>query len=155
MQDCSHMSMTIWMGSALRWHPHIWSMVDAFSLHPTPANSKLLALTNPWLDDRSTRNICCTNSSKHGERIIWSVYTGHLMQAHEEVEMLKLWLVTSFYSRTKRVLWKLAIVKELLTGVDGRVRAAVVQVSGSRNLLKRSTCIKHLIPIKVQSNVIR
>ena len=37
-------------------------------------------------------------------------------------------------------------------GVDGRVRATVVQVSGSRNLLKRS--IKHLIPIEVQSHVI-
>lgn len=45
---------------------------------------------------------------------------------------------------TKRVLWKLAIVKELITGIDGKVRAAVVQVADSRNLLKRS--IKHLYP---------
>ena len=67
---------------ALHWHPHIWSMVDAFSLHPTPANSKLLALTNPWLDDRGTRNICCTNSPKRGERIIWSVYASHMLQAN-------------------------------------------------------------------------
>ena len=42
---------------------------------------------------------------------------------------------------TKRVLWKLAIVKELLLGSDDRIRAAVVQVAGSRTLLKRS--IKH------------
>ena len=52
---------------------------------------------------------------------------------------------------TKRVLWKLAIVKELLPGYDDRIRAAVVQVAGSRNLFKRS--IKHLIPIEVRSNV--
>ena len=52
---------------------------------------------------------------------------------------------------TKRVLWKLAIVKEFLPGSDDRIRAAVVQVAGSKTLLKRS--IKHLIPIKVKSNV--
>ena len=52
---------------------------------------------------------------------------------------------------TKRVLWKLALVKELLPGLDGRIRAAVVQVAGSRNLLKRS--VKHLIPIEVRSNI--
>lgn len=51
---------------------------------------------------------------------------------------------------TKRVLWKLAIVKELLPGSDDRIRAAVVQVAGSKTLLKRS--IKHLIPIEVKSN---
>ena len=42
---------------------------------------------------------------------------------------------------TKRVLWKLAVVKELLPGSDDRTRAAVIQVAGSRTLLKRS--IKH------------
>ena len=42
-----------------------------------------------------------------------------------------------------RVLWKLAVVKELLLGSDDRIRAAVVQVAGSRTLLKRS--FKHLI----------
>ena len=52
---------------------------------------------------------------------------------------------------TKRVLWKLAIVKELLPGSDDRIRAAVVQVAGSKTLLKRS--IKHLIPIEVKLNV--
>ena len=52
---------------------------------------------------------------------------------------------------TKRVLWKLAIVKELLPEGDDRIRAAVVQVAGSRTLLKRS--IKHLIPIEVKSSV--
>ena len=49
-----------------------------------------------------------------------------------------------------RVLWKLAIVKELLLGSEERIKAAVVQVAGSRTLLKRS--FKHLIPIKVKSN---
>lgn len=53
---------------------------------------------------------------------------------------------------TKRVLWKLAIVKELLPGNDDRIRAAVVQVAGSRNLFKRS--IKHLIPIEVRLNIV-
>ena len=52
---------------------------------------------------------------------------------------------------TKRVLWKLALVRELLPGLDGRIRAAVVQVAGSRNLWKRS--VKHLIPIEVRSNI--
>ena len=52
---------------------------------------------------------------------------------------------------TKRVLWKLAVVKEFLPGSDDRIRAAVVQVAGSKTLLKRSN--KHLIPIKVKSNV--
>ena len=52
---------------------------------------------------------------------------------------------------TKRVLWKLAIVKQLLPGSDNRIRAAVVQVAGSKTLLERS--IKHLIPIEVKLNV--
>ena len=42
---------------------------------------------------------------------------------------------------TKRVLWKLAIVQELLPGSDDRIIAAVAQVAGLRTLLKRS--IKH------------
>lgn len=46
---------------------------------------------------------------------------------------------------TKRALWKLAIVKELLAGGDGQVRAAVVRVADTGNLLKRS--VKDLIPI--------
>lgn len=49
------------------------------------------------------------------------------------------------------MLWKLAIVKELLPERDDRIRAVVLQVAGSRNLLKRS--IRHLIPIEVKSNV--
>ena len=48
------------------------------------------------------------------------------------------------------MLWKLAIVKELLPGSDDRIRAAVVQVACSMTLLKRS--IKHLIPIDLKSN---
>ena len=42
-------------------------------------------------------------------------------------------------------------VKELLPGSDNRIRAAVVQVAGSKILLKRS--IKHLIAIEVKLNV--
>ena len=49
------------------------------------------------------------------------------------------------------MLWKLAIVKDLLPRSDNRFRAAVVQVAGSNTLLKRS--IKHLIPIEVKLNV--
>ncbi len=52
---------------------------------------------------------------------------------------------------TKRALWKLAIVTELLVGSDGQVRAAVVRVADTGNLLKRS--VKHLIPIEVKANV--
>ena len=55
------------------------------------------------------------------------------------------------WTRPKRVLWKLAIVKELLPGSDDRIRAAVAQVAGSRTLLIRS--IKHSIPIEVRSSV--
>ena len=39
--------------------------------------------------------------------------------------------------------------KGIVTRNDDRIRAAVVQVAGSRTLLKRS--FKHLIPIKVKS----
>ena len=52
---------------------------------------------------------------------------------------------------TKRVLWKLGIVKELLPGSDGQVRVAIVRVVDTVNLLKRS--VKHLIPIEVKVNV--
>ena len=34
----------------------------------------------------------------------------------------------------KRALWKLAIVKELLPWSDDRIRAAVIQVEGSKTL---------------------
>ena len=42
-------------------------------------------------------------------------------------------------------------MKELLAGSDGQVRAAVVRVADTGNLLKRS--VKHLIPIEVKANV--
>ena len=54
--------------------------------------------------------------------------------------------------RTKRLFWKLAKVEELLTGKDGKIRAAVVRVStpkGTTQLLRRS--VKHLFPIEVPS----
>ena len=43
------------------------------------------------------------------------------------------------------------IVKELLAGSDGQVRAAVVLVADTGNLLRRS--VKHLIPIEVKANI--
>ena len=52
---------------------------------------------------------------------------------------------------TKRLFWRLAIVQELLTGDDGKVRAAVIKVTDDQNklrLLRRS--IQHLIPIEVR-----
>ena len=52
---------------------------------------------------------------------------------------------------TKRLFWKLAIVRELLTGNDGKVRAAMIKVTDDLNktrLLRRST--QHLIPIEVK-----
>lgn len=48
---------------------------------------------------------------------------------------------------SKHILWKLAIIKELLKDNDGQVRAAVVKVTdshGGTKLLRRS--IKHLFP---------
>ena len=53
---------------------------------------------------------------------------------------------------TKRLFWRLGIVKELLTGIDGNVRAAIVTTTDSgdkRKQLRRS--IQHLIPIEVKA----
>ena len=49
---------------------------------------------------------------------------------------------------TKRVFWKLGIVKELIKGRDSKVRAALVKVPNS-NILLRS--ITHLIPVELQA----
>ena len=49
---------------------------------------------------------------------------------------------------TKRVFWKLGIVKELLKGRNSKVRAAVIKVPNSNKLLRRS--VTHLIPVKLQ-----
>lgn len=48
------------------------------------------------------------------------------------------------------MLWKLAIVQELIAGSDDKIRAAIVRVPDTRNLLKRS--VKHLIPLEVSSH---
>ena len=51
---------------------------------------------------------------------------------------------------TKRLFWKIAIVQELLTGNDGKVRAAIIKTTDEQNkpqLLRRST--QHFIWIKV------
>lgn len=49
----------------------------------------------------------------------------------------------------KRSFWKLGKVVELLTGTDGTVRSARVQVAGGMKVLNRS--LKHLIPLEVRS----
>ena len=52
---------------------------------------------------------------------------------------------------TKRLFWSLAIIQELLTGSDGKVRAAVIKIIDDQNKsqsLRRS--IQHLIPIEVR-----
>ena len=52
---------------------------------------------------------------------------------------------------SKRLFWKLGVVKDLITGDDQQVRAAVVKVSdpkGHTSLLRRS--VRHLYPIEVR-----
>ena len=52
---------------------------------------------------------------------------------------------------SKRLFWKLGVVKDLITGDDQQVRAAVVKVSdpkGRTSLLRRS--VRHLYPIEVR-----
>ena len=54
---------------------------------------------------------------------------------------------------TKRLFWRLAIVQELLTGDDGKVRAAVIKITDDHNKsrsLRRST--QHLIPIEIRES---
>ena len=48
---------------------------------------------------------------------------------------------------SKRMFWKLAVVTELITGTDNKVRAAVIKVGDSPRPLKRS--ITHLIPLEL------
>ena len=52
---------------------------------------------------------------------------------------------------SKRLFWKLGVVKDLITGDDQQARAAVVKVSdpkGHTSLLRRS--VQHLYPIEVR-----
>ena len=54
---------------------------------------------------------------------------------------------------TKRMFWKLGIVKELIKGRDGHVgqiRAALIKVPDYAKLLRRS--ITHLIPVELQAD---
>ena len=51
---------------------------------------------------------------------------------------------------TKRMFWKLGIVKELITGRDGQTRAALIKVPNYAKLLRRS--ITHLIPVELQAD---
>ena len=50
---------------------------------------------------------------------------------------------------TKRAIWKLALVQELLPVRDNKVRAAIVRVPGTQTLLTRS--ISHLIPVEIRA----
>ena len=107
-----------------------------------------------------------TRRSQHQKRLLnpftaaWrKEYLVNLREAHatnsrkkgEDPEIAVGDVVLLQNDSTKRALWKLAIVKELLAGSDGQVRAAVVRVADTGNLLKRS--VKHLIPIEVKANV--
>jgi len=51
---------------------------------------------------------------------------------------------------TKRVFWKLGIVKELVKGRDSKVQAALIKVKNCNTLLRRS--ITHLIPVELHSD---
>jgi hypothetical protein len=44
--------------------------------------------------------------------------------------------------------WKLAIVKQLITGRDGVIRAAKLKTAGGNNYLERA--IQHLFPLELQ-----
>lgn len=51
--------------------------------------------------------------------------------------------------QVKRSFWKLCKVVELLTGTDGTVRSARVQVAGGKKVFNRS--LKHLIPLEIRN----
>jgi hypothetical protein len=44
--------------------------------------------------------------------------------------------------------WKLAIVKQLITGRDGVIRAAKLKTAGGNNYLERA--IQHLFPLELE-----
>ena len=147
---------------------YVYDDLDGISFSLTPShliNGRCLQSTsNASQFEIVSTHESLTRRSRHQKHLLYQFtetwrkdYLVSLREAHAastrrsgDAEIMVGDVVLLQNDKTKRVLWKLAIVKELLTGVDGRVRAAVVQVSGSRNLLKRS--IKHLIPIEVQSN---
>ena len=53
---------------------------------------------------------------------------------------------------TKQLFWKLTIVKELLTGIDGKVRVVIVEITDSSNTSKQLMCsIQHVIPTEVNA----
>eukprot|EP00112_Aurelia_sp_Birch-Aquarium-sp1_P012254 Seg2575.2 transcript_id=Seg2575.2/GoldUCD/mRNA.D3Y31 product="hypothetical protein" protein_id=Seg2575.2/GoldUCD/D3Y31 len=51
--------------------------------------------------------------------------------------------------QVKRSFWKLCKVVELLTGTDGTVRSARVQVADGKKVFNRS--LKHLIPLEIRN----
>lgn len=147
---------------------YVYDDLDGISFALTPSHlingRRLQSTSNASQFEIVSTYESLTRRSRHQKRLLYQFteawrrdYLVSLREAHAastrrsgDAEIMVGDVVLLQNDKTKRVLWKLAIVKELLTGVDGKVRAAVVQVSGSKNLLKRS--VKHLIPIEVQSN---
>lgn len=144
---------------------YIYDDLDGISFSLTPSHlingGRLQSTSNASQFEIVSTHESLTRRSRHQKHLLYQFtetwrkdYLVSLREAHAastrrsgDAEIMVGDVVLLQNDKTKRILWKLAIIKELLTGVEGRVRAAVVQVSGS---LKRS--IKHLIPIKVQSN---
>ncbi len=54
---------------------------------------------------------------------------------------------------TPRAFWRLARVDELLSGADGRVRAAIIRVSGDNGKVYTTRrVVHHLVPLEVPSS---
>ena len=51
----------------------------------------------------------------------------------------------------KRMFWRLAIVEELLAGIDGQVRAAIIRVKSGRQSQLFHQSFKHLYPLEVSA----
>ena len=155
-RQCKTADVRLWW---LVWYQIRANTLELYQWPPlanTP-NSGLLRLLLPknhWPEDLGIRNAYSTSLQKHGGK-------DYLVRLHEtraassrrtgDPEIAVGYMALLYNDSTKSVLWKLAIVKELLPWNEDRIRAAVIQVAGSRTLLKRS--IKHLIPIEVKSNV--
>ena len=112
-------------------------------------------------------NESLTRRAKH-QRMLLNHFTNHWRKQYllglREVNSVKVRstqersvdvgdVVILYNEFSKRAFWRLGIVKELLPGKDGLIRAAVVKVINSERpkLLRRS--VQHLIPLEVKSNI--
>ena len=85
-------------------------------------------------------------------------YLVSLMEAYKSKQVTKQPLISVGdvcilkNDQAKRAFWKLCKVSELLTGKDGNVRAARVEVTSSRgkHLFRRP--IQHLVPLEIRAN---